>query len=183
MAATEILAVAFGFAYLWLAIRQRQSCWLAGGVSSLLFIWVFVEATLYLQAVLQGLYVAMAVYGWWQWRAAAGGQALQVTRWPLLRHALAACGVLLLSWPLGSVMAEWSDSAAPWLDAVTMLASLFATWLTATKRLESWLWWIVVDLVIAIMVLVQALWLTAGLYLCYSLLAAAGYRSWRTSPG
>ncbi|MFZ9050870.1 MAG: nicotinamide riboside transporter PnuC [Steroidobacteraceae bacterium] len=181
MGAAEALAVAFGIAYLWLAIRQRRACWIAGGMSSLLFIWVFVEAALYLQTVLQVLYVAMAIYGWRQWRDAAQGEALQVTRWPLGHHALAACGVLLLSWPLAQVMSGWSDSAAPWLDAVTTLASLFATWLTATKRLESWLWWIVVDLVIAAMVVSQALWLTAGLYGCYSLLAAAGYRSWRTS--
>jgi len=179
--AAEALAVAFGVAYLWLAILQRRACWIAGGISSLLFIWVFLDATLYLQTVLQGFYVVMAVYGWWQWRDTGGEQALQVTLWPLIRHALAVCGVLLLSWPVAHLMSQWSDSAAPWLDAVTTLGSLLATWLTATKRLESWLWWIVVDLVVAAMVVNQALWLTAGLYFCYSLLAAAGYRSWRQS--
>ena len=181
MGAVEALAVASGLAYLWLAILQRRACWLAGGASSLLFIWVFATSAFYLQALLQVVYVAMACYGWWQWRAADGQRQLPVTRWPLASHLKSILGVLLMSWPLGWVMNEWSDSVAPWFDAATMLASLLATWLTATKHLESWLWWIVVDLVVAAMVVLQALWLTAGLYACYSLLAAAGYRSWRAS--
>ncbi len=57
----EYAAVAFGFAYVLLAIRQHRACWIAGGLSTALFIVVFIQAGLPLQAALQVLYVALSI--------------------------------------------------------------------------------------------------------------------------
>ena len=56
----ELAAVLLGFAYIALAIRQRRLCWLAGGLSTALYILVFLDARLYLQSALQVLYVVLA---------------------------------------------------------------------------------------------------------------------------
>ena len=68
----EAGAVVFGVLYLVLAIRQNILCWLAGLISSLLFVALLYEARLYGESALNIFYAAMSVYGWQQWRAGRG---------------------------------------------------------------------------------------------------------------
>jgi len=56
----EAAAVLLGFVYIVLAIRQRRACWVAGGISTALYVLVFLDARLYLQSALQVVYIAMA---------------------------------------------------------------------------------------------------------------------------
>ncbi len=74
MAAAEFAAVAFGVAYILLAIREHRACWIAGGIGTAIYAAVFLEAGLPMQAALQLVYVAMSAYGWFAWRADIGGR-------------------------------------------------------------------------------------------------------------
>jgi nicotinamide mononucleotide transporter len=56
---------------------------------------------------------------------------------------------------------------------------VFATWLTARKVLESWLYWIVFDVVAAILYFAQGFHATAGLFVVYVVLAIRGFIAWR----
>ena len=89
MAATELAAVAFGVAYILLAIRQHRACWIAGGIGTALYGFVFLEAGLPMQAALQLVYVAMSAYGWQAW-ARAATDARPVRSWPWTLHLAAA---------------------------------------------------------------------------------------------
>ena len=60
MSIPETVAVILALAYVMLAIVESRFCWLAGGVSALLYIVVFTDARLYMEAGLQGVYIAMA---------------------------------------------------------------------------------------------------------------------------
>jgi nicotinamide mononucleotide transporter len=93
----EIIAAALAIAYLLLAIQQRIECWAAAFVSSCLYVSVCFTARLYMEALLNAFYAAMAIYGFWQWRQGRGGTALAVSHWPARRHAAGALGVLCLS--------------------------------------------------------------------------------------
>src|SRR5579872_5703320 len=93
--AAELIAALLALAYLLLAIRQYLSCWLAAFVSSVLYVWVFFEAHLYMDALLQGFYAAMAAYGFWRWRRGEGNHSLPVTHGSPKKH-LAAAGAVLL---------------------------------------------------------------------------------------
>ncbi len=174
----ELLAVALGFAYVLLAIRQDRRCWLAGGLSTAIYVAVFADARLYLQAVLQVLYVLLAVYGWRSWTAAAGG-TVPLRRWNLRRHGLTALWVAVATLLTGPALAAWSDAAAPWPDALGTWASVAATWMLARKVAAAWLWWIVIDLGLAWLFASQGLAFTAVLYLAFAALAVLGWRAWR----
>ena len=90
----ELIAVALGLAYIVLAIRQHRACWIAGGASTAIYIFVFLEAGLLLQSALQVAYVALSVYGWMTWRAGSDLPA-RPQAWPLSKHLLAVLAVLL----------------------------------------------------------------------------------------
>jgi nicotinamide mononucleotide transporter len=178
VAPIEAAAVATGAAYIWLAIRQQRACWVAGGVSTALYIAVFAEAGLPLQAALQLLYVALSFYGWFAW--GPGGEAVpRPRRWPPRLHLLALIAVALATAASMLLLERFPLSGAPFADSLGTWASVVATWLMARRVIESWLWWIAVDTGLAALFAAQGLTPTAALYLAYAVLAIAGWRAWR----
>ncbi|MCC7200570.1 MAG: nicotinamide mononucleotide transporter [Gammaproteobacteria bacterium] len=179
----EGAAVVLAVAYLLLAMRQDRRCWIAGGVSAVMFLWVFAGSHVYLQAALQAVYIGLAFYGWQQWKHGAAGAAMPVSVGSLRGNLWAMLAIAAATVVVALALSAWTDSPSPWLDTGTTLASLFATSLTARKRLESWLWWIAINVVTAVLFWQQQLLLTATLYCSYSVMAVGGFRSWRRSMG
>ena len=92
----EIVAVVFAIAYLLLAIRQNIWCWLCAGISTAIYIWLFIAARLYMESMLNVFYFGMAIYGWMVWsRGRADSRELPVTVWAWRRHAM-ALGVIAI---------------------------------------------------------------------------------------
>jgi nicotinamide mononucleotide transporter len=172
----ESVAVALGIAYVLLAIRQHRACWVAGGLSTALYILVFAEARLYLQAALQVLYVVLAVYGWRSW---GRGDGLRPVHWPPLLHAAAAIASLLLAAATVPALVAWSDSVAPWSDALGTWASVAATVMMTRKVVGCWPWWLVIDAALALLFWYQGLHATALLYLLFAVVSVEGWREWR----
>ena len=143
----EWMAVALALAYVLLATRQNRWCWLPAAASSALYLDLFLDARLPMQAVLNGYYILMAGYGWLSWGAQHRGEGeLRVTSWPPARHA-----AVLASLTLGALLyaALVVDPRGPWLtfaDAWVAAGSVVATWMVARKVLENWLYWVLLDL-------------------------------------
>ncbi len=182
MGPIEAVAVLFGFLCVWLTIKENIWCWPAGLVQVSLFIYIFHEVKLYSDLILHVIYVFVQFYGWYHWlHGGRGGRALEVTRlgpraalvWPA-----AVVGGFLV-W--GYLMASHTDAALPYGDAFTTVASLVAQWLMARKKLESWLFWIGVDVVAIGIYWSKGLYLTSGLYLTFLIMASVGYFVWRGS--
>ncbi len=180
MAATELAAAAFGLAYILLAIRERRACWIAGGISTSLYAFVFFDAGLPMQAALQVFYVGLSVYGWLAWGRDAG-RPPQPGPLPRRWHGLALFAVVAATAISAPVAARYALASAPVADSLGTWASLFATWLLARRYIDTWAWWIVIDAGLAGLFASQGLWPTAALYLAFALLAVAGWRSWRRS--
>lgn len=179
----EIAGVATGFAYIALAIREHRACWIAGAVSTALYLAVFMRARLYLQGGLQCAYLLLSAYGWWAWRrrAADGGAVVRQAPGRLQTGLLLGVGAAtLVTAPL---LQAATDAASPWLDAATTWASVAATWLLARKFVDNWTWWIVIDLGIGALAITERLWLTALLYTTFAVLAVVGLWRWRRAGG
>jgi len=175
----EIIAAALAVAYLLLAIRQRIECWAAAFVSSCLYVWVLFTARLYMESLLNAFYAAMAVYGFWQWRRGSEGTALAVSRWPLLRQAAGAWGVLALSVLSWYFLRRFTPAAWPFVDSMVTWSSVFATFLVARKVYENWHWWLVIDSVSLCLYFTRHLYLTTLLFALYLMLIVIGMRQWR----
>jgi len=182
MGLIEAVAVFFGFLCVWLTLKENIWCWPAGLIQVSLYIYIFYEVKLYSDLVLHVVYVFLQIYGWYHWLH--GGRdhgELKITR--LSRRASTAWPALVvigfLAW--GYIMATHTDASLPYGDAFTTVASLVAQWLMARKKLESWLFWIAVDLVAIGIYWIKGLHMTSGLYLAFLMLATAGYFVWRVS--
>lgn len=178
----EATAVFFGVLCVVLTIRQSIWCWPTGLVQVLLFIYIFYEVRLYSDLILHVIYVFLQVYGWYHWlHGGRDRDTLRVSRSALgviLGWVAAVIGGSLL---LGFVMASSTDASVPYGDAFTTVASLVAQWLLARKCLESWAFWITIDVVAIGIYWHKELFLTAGLYSVFLVLAVAGFIAWRRS--
>jgi nicotinamide mononucleotide transporter len=178
----ELLAVVFGFGYVWLAIREDARCWPVGIVNVAIYFFVFFHARLYATAVLQAVYVVLSIYGWRQWlRGGESGGRLAVSRTPSRWAAFLAAAGVAASLGLGFFLKYRTDAALPFPDAATTAFSLVAQWMTTRKWLESWLVWIAVDAVYLGVYFSQSLYLSTGLYAAFLGMAMLGYRQWRAS--
>lgn len=183
MSGLEWFAVILSALSVWLTVKQNIWCWPVGLVGVLLLGWVFRDAHFYSQMALQGVYGVLQLYGWWQWtRPDDVREARKVSLLDPSRVSLGLLAGLLVSVALGSAMSTWTDGEQPWLDASLAGFSLVAQWWMAQKRVQCWVLWIVIDLVSVGLFLWQGLYLTAGLYALFTLLAIQGLREWRRDP-
>ena len=180
MSVLETVAVLFGIASVYLSVREHVASWPTGIVNVALYIAIFHDAKLYADMGLQVVYVAISAYGWYHWlHGGAERTPLPVSRTPrplaLVLPVLAAAGALLL----GTFFARTTDASLPYLDSALTCTSLAAQWMLTRKYLENWLVWIAVDVAYVPTFLYKQLYLTAGLYTVFLVLAVMGYREWR----
>jgi nicotinamide mononucleotide transporter len=172
----EAASVLLGVAYAVLAVRRNRWCWLMGGLSSALLAYLYARSRLPMQSALQLYYIAMSFYGFFHWATGEAAHA-GVTRLALRTH-VAACSVIVAA---SVVAVNWilaATSAWPYLDSLTTWASLFATWLAARMKLENWLYWIAIDIGVAVISAAQGLASVAILYLVYAGIAVVGFLAW-----
>ena len=179
MSLPEIVAVVLAVLYLLLVIRESIWCWLCAFASSAIYVWLFVEARLYMESLLYGFYAAMAIYGWHAWRH--GGREhdeLHVGSLPRATHARAILLLGTLALSAGFLLQAYTDAAWPYVDSLTTFLAVWATFLVARKVFENWYYWLAIDTVSIFVYWNRGLELTALLFVVYLLLIPVGMRQW-----
>lgn len=200
----EAVAVAFGVAYLLLAVRENSACWYAAFIGTGLSIGLFWNVSLPMESALNVFYLVMAFYGWWQWRQPAAVSAVAATpvassatssavpvratvpagqrpirRFRLWEHGAALVLIAALTMLSGTLLNDRLDAALPYLDSFTTWGSVVTTWMVAKKILENWLYWLVIDSASIVLYLDRSLYLYAGLFAAYLVIVVFGYVAWR----
>lgn len=182
MSIWEIIGTVLGVIGVWLMIRQNISGWPVGLVQVAVYAWVFFDAKLYSDAILQVAFFLIQAYGWWHWwRGRTPAKVLPVTQLGPEAAAGAVVAGVVLTAGWGMFMHRTTDAALPYWDAFILVFSLIAQWLQARKKLECWPGWLVVNTVAIGVYWVKDLRLTAGLYVIFWGMALWGWCEWRRS--
>ena len=184
MSLMEVTAVVFAMAYLLLAVRENVLCWLFAFLSTAIYTVLFWDVSLLMESALNVYYMAMAVYGWYQWtRGGSNGDdqphALAVRSMAANQHVMVIAAIACLTVVSGYLLSEYSTAAWPYVDSFTTWASVITTYLVARKFLQNWLYWIVIDTVSVPLYIDRGLNLTALLFVAYVVIAVVGYFKWR----
>jgi nicotinamide mononucleotide transporter len=178
----ETIAVVLAIGYLLLAIRENIWCWLCAGVSTAIYVWLFIEAKLYMESALNGFYFAMAIYGWYVWYSGrADGHERPIVAWPVTTHAIAITLIVIASLASGYLLDARTDAAFPYIDSLTTWSAVWATFLVARKVLENWWYWLVIDVASIFIYWSRDLEQTAALFVLYVLMIPFGILSWTRS--
>jgi len=180
--ALEVIAVVLAIGYLLLAIRQNIWCWLCAGVSTAIYVWLFVGARLYMESVLNGFYFVMAIYGWYFWTTGkTKNHERPVVIWRLQTHAAAIVVIIAVSVLNGYLLSRYTDAAFPYIDSLTTWSAIWATFLVARKVLENWWYWLGIDMASVFIYWVRDLQLTSLLFVIYVIMIPFGLVAWSRS--
>ncbi|GAC1465586.1 MAG: nicotinamide riboside transporter PnuC [Chamaesiphon sp.] len=180
MSFIEIVAAIFGLLSVWLTVKENIWCWPTGLVMVFLYIFIFYQARLYSDVILQVIYVFLQSYGWYTWLQ--GGKErgeLHVTHITQLGIIVWSAVAIAGIFSLGFVMDHYTNAALPYWDAAITVISLIAQWLMAFKVLESWLLWITVDVLALGVYAIKKLYVSTGLYAVFLVLAVLGFLAWK----
>lgn len=182
MTPLEIVAVVLAIAYLLLAIRQNIWCWACAGFSTAIYVWLFFEARLYMESLLNAFYFLMAIYGWYVWYSGrSDGHERPVVVWPVVTHGVAVLAIVFLSAGTGYYLSANTDAVFPYIDSLTTWSAIWATFLVARKVLENWWYWLVIDTASVYIYWLRDLELTALLFVLYVVMIPFGIVSWTRS--
>lgn len=180
MGGIEIAAALLGVINVLLVVRRSVWNYPFGIAMVSLYFFVFRDAKLYSDALLQIFFLVIQLYGWWVWTRAErvdDGVAVRWLSWRSRAMWLAATVTAVLLW--GGGMARFTDAAAPMADASVAGLSVAAQVLQSLRRVESWIFWIAVDTVAIGLFAWRGLGVTAALYALFLLLAVLGFVEWR----
>jgi nicotinamide mononucleotide transporter len=180
MSPIEIFATLFGVANIILIIRRSVWNYPFGIVMVVLYVIIFWRAKLYSDAGLQVFFVLVQFYGWWSWsRDKLSAGEIIVKRLPPKAVFMWVFISIIATAGWGYFMAFNTDATHPYWDASVAMLSIIAQLLLTWRFLENWWWWIVIDVISIPLYLVKGLYLTAGLYGLFLILAIAGLIEWR----
>lgn len=179
MQLTEWIAAALGLATVGLVVTRSMWNYPFAIAMVSLYFFVFWEAKLYSDALLQIFFLAINLYGWSNWlRSKHQAGEVMVGVMPNGERALwlGITGLASLAW--GWVMMTYTDAAAPVWDALIAGGSVAAQILQARRRVECWVLWIAVDLIAVPLYWTRDLHATSIVYVIFLLMSVAGLVGW-----
>jgi nicotinamide mononucleotide transporter len=178
----EQLATVLGVLFVWLAMRESLWNFPVGLVQAAIFGWVCFEGKLYSETVLQVIFFAAMIYGWWHWtHGGRDREPLAVQRLSAGETAGWIAGTLGLWAGWGWGMARFTNAALPWWDGFVFASSVASQWLQSRKALENWAGWIIANTVAVGVFWAKDYHWFAVLYFLFWLMAWGGLRAWLKS--
>ena len=179
----EIIAVATGLLSVWYSKKINVLVFPIGIISVLLYVFIFIKYGLFANAVINFLYFVISVFGWWNWVKDNGQQttdnsrqsdSLSVTFFNKRQRFLTLAIVIVLL-----VISKLFTSDVPtFLDYFTGALGLGGMLLTALKKVENWVLYLLCDIILIPLCIVNGLYLTVLQYIIYAIIAVMGYISW-----
>lgn len=177
----ELIAVLLSVLYVILAARQNIWCWPCAFVSTIIFVYLFWEVTLVFQMLLNFYYIVMAVVGFLSWKEVKDKPTLAITRVHIKVHLLSIGVGVAATLLLAKVGERWFFGDWVWLDAGTAVFSVIATVMTARKKIDNWIYWLVVNPASAYLMFQSGLYLVCLLMFLYTAMSIYGFLNWRKS--
>ena len=175
--------------YIILEIRQKNSMWLVGVLTSLAAMLVFFRQGLYGSFALNTYYLITSFIGIWQWNkdkrklgeadgVAADKDTVHLNR--LTIKVMLVSTVVLVAGTLGlaQIMTIFENPMS-YMDSFIAVLSALATWWLVRAYIEQWWLWIVADMMSTLLCASQGLWWMTALYGVYAASAIYGYIHWK----
>ena len=179
-----MLTTILGLAYILLEYHASIWLWVVGFFMQSLGIVLYYQKGLYADCGMEFYYLAMTMYGFWNWMRKPTRQSSQPTTQPIthfpIKLAILWSVITLMAWGgLYLFLVNFTDSRVPIADSFTTALSFVGIWALARKYLEQWLIWIVVDVVTCALYFYKDIPFKASLYGLYVIIAILGYKKWK----
>jgi nicotinamide mononucleotide transporter len=179
----EWLGMVTGITGVWLSIKEKLAAWPFFITCYGCYVYFSYHYGLHAFMGMNIVFIAISLYGFWRWSRNKGGadEPLPITRtkkahWPLVALFL-LLGTLGIGWLLGSR----EEANLPHLDALATCSGFVAQWMLGRKHIETWLFWVLSDIVYLGIFIGGQSWPSVILFTVFIILAIKGWREWRPS--
>ena len=169
----EFIASIASFIGVGLGITGKRITWPWWGISSALYLVLFLQWDLLASALLQLVFIAAAVMGWFGWEPTGAKPGPFKNKYRLMTLIAIVIATLALAPILKNIGAT---AALP--DSLLLFGSLAAQILMVYEKYDSWPLWLAVDAGYTALYLSQGLLFTTVLYIAFTVMAAMGWSSW-----
>lgn len=186
----EFTGTLFNLASVWLVAKRNILTWPVATIGVILFGVMFYQIQLYADFFEQIYYFITGLWGWYLWQTGKDknedGKVAITTNtrkinvhWVIGIALVSAFATFLLSNLHTWLPALFPEPASlPAIDATTTIMSFAATILMIRRKVESWVLWILVDIVAVWLYYYKEVPFVALLYLIFLGIAIHGYITW-----
>ncbi|PCJ63123.1 MAG: hypothetical protein COA58_16570 [Bacteroidetes bacterium] len=173
----EIISVLFNIIFLVLLTKEIKQCWIYGIVGSLLGSFIVYHQGLFSESILYLFYAFIGVYALIVWHTKSN-QIFKIKRLhPFQSIILVASGVLVAV-GLGYMMSK-TEANKPYLDALSTVFGIIATFLEIYKFYIAWVFWIFINCYSTWLYTISDLYPYALQMFVYTLMSIYGLIQWR----
>jgi len=129
-------------------------------------------------------YSIMSIYGWWNWsRKDKDKYLIKISRFSKNDLGLTIfLFVLTICITYSVYLFSLNEIGIPnYIDVFTSGLFFTAMWLMANKKLESWIFWIIADIITVPLYAYRGLGMLSLQYIIFTILAIQGYLEWKKS--
>ena len=179
----ELIAVFFGLLSVWFSKNNNVLVYPTGIINTSIFVYLLLKWELLGDMIINVYYFLMSIYGWYYWTRKSNN----IGYTPITRmHStdikiiliIIISSVLFVSY-LYSFFEKWSGFVS-YVDIITTAIFFAGMWLMARRKIESWFFWILGDIISVPLYFVKGLAFSSFQYLIFTFIAIAGYYKWKS---
>ncbi len=182
----ELIGTLFGLISVYLASRANILTWATGIINELFLFILFFQVQLYADMFLQVYFFIVTLYGWYNWKQKTKQNSITSTGFKIkiwitgiIFIGTALSGFLFSNIHLFIPQYFTTPASYPYADSLVMVLSIIATVLLARKKIETWYFWIAVDIICIFLFFKKGIVFLAMEYLIFLGLATYGLWNWK----
>ena len=178
----ELFAVIMNITSVVYAKRNNILVYPTGLIGTGIFVYILLNFSLLGDTIINAYFFSMSIYGWYFWSRKKDevfvNQVSTINRNEIKYLFILAISSLLFIYFVYDYFDKWNNWTA-YVDNITTAIFFVAMWLMARRKIESWIFWIIGDLITVPLYFYKGLTISSIQYIIFLILAVLGYVSWK----
>ena len=176
----EITAVLFGFISVRYASRNSVLVYPSGMISTAIFVYLLCKWGLLGDMIINAYYFCVSIYGWYVWTRKKNNLFTPITKCSSRDFKISSIifvFAIILIFVVYLNADKWG-SLVSYVDTLTTAIFFVAMWTMANRKIESWIFWIIGDIISVPLYFYKGLTFTSFQYFVFTFIAIYGYNVW-----
>ena len=178
----ELFAVIMNITSVVYAKRNNILVYPTGLIGTGIFVYILLNFSLLGDTIINAYFFSMSIYGWYFWSRKKDevfvNQVSTINRNEIKYLFILAFSSLIFIYFVYDYFDKWNNWTA-YVDNITTAIFFVAMWLMARRKIESWIFWIIGDLITVPLYFYKGLTISSIQYIIFLILAVLGYISWK----
>ena len=178
----ELFAVIMNITSVVYAKQNNILVYPTGLIGTGISVYILLNFSLLGDTIINAYFFSMSIYGWYFWSRKKDevfiNQVSTINRNEIKYLFILAISSLIFIYFVYDYFDKWNNWTA-YVDNITTAIFFVAMWLMARRKIESWIFWIIGDLITVPLYFYKGLTISSIQYIIFLILAVLGYISWK----